>query len=103
MGDARRFAQRVNLAAMAPADQLASTKYCLVAAGKEYLVYAPSGEAVSLDLSAAVGAFNLEWFDTENGKTFAGQAVEGGARRELKAPFAGPGLAYLKLQGSPNR
>jgi hypothetical protein len=98
MGDTRRFAQRVNLSAMTPADQLASTKYCLAAAGKEYLVYVPDGGAVSVDLSAAEGSFNVEWFDTQQSKTIVAGAVQGSARRVLKAPFNGPAVVYLKQQ-----
>jgi hypothetical protein len=101
MGDARRFAERVNLAAMSPADQLASTKYCLATVGKEYLVYVPEGGAVTVDLSGLAGMYLVEWFGTETSKTTTANAVQGGARRELKAPFDGPAIVYLKLQSAP--
>jgi hypothetical protein len=103
LGDARRLAERMNLAAMAPAGQLASTKYCLATAGKEYLVYVPDGGAVSLDLSADDGNFNVEWFDPQNSKTVSAQPVTGGGRRELKAPFDGPAVVYLKAQVARKR
>jgi hypothetical protein len=98
MGDTRRFAERVNLAAMTSADQLASTRYCLAANGREYLVYVPDGGAVSVDLSAADGTFNVEWFDPRTSKTVAAQAVKGGAPRKLTAPFDGPAVVHLKQQ-----
>jgi hypothetical protein len=74
---------------------LASTKFCLASAGKEYLVYVPNGGAVTVDLSAAEGTCNVEWFDPQNGKTISAEAVQGGAGRELKAPFSGPAVLYL--------
>ncbi len=53
MGHARRLAERINLAAMTPSRDLASTGYCLADPGKEYLVYVPEGGEVAVDLSAA--------------------------------------------------
>ena len=43
MGQARRLAERVNLATMTPHEELASTKYCLANVDQEYLVYLPDG------------------------------------------------------------
>jgi len=41
----------MNLAAMTPQGELASTKYCLANAGTEYLVYQPKpGEGFSVEL-----------------------------------------------------
>jgi hypothetical protein len=99
LGAARRIAERINLAAMTPADELASTKYCLADAGKEYLVYLPEGGTVALDLSAAKEKMAGFWFDGE-GKCIATATAEGGARRELKAPFDGPSVLYLKRADS---
>jgi hypothetical protein len=46
LGDTRRFAERMNLAAMTPRNELASTRYCLAHPGHEYLIYQPkAGEA----------------------------------------------------------
>jgi hypothetical protein len=52
MGDTRRFAERMNLAAMTPQPTWASTRYCLARAGTEYLIYQPEGgEGFSVELS----------------------------------------------------
>ena len=49
MGHARRYAERMNLAAMTPQPGLASTGYCLAHVGAEYLIYQPKpGEQVSV-------------------------------------------------------
>ncbi len=63
MGHAIKLAGQVNLAAMQPRDKMASTQYCLAAAGREYLVYQPTEEAdgVSVDLKA--GQYAVQWID----------------------------------------
>lgn len=95
LGDTRSLATRINLVAMTPRNNLASSKYCLADAGKEYLVYLPSGGNVSVDLSAALGELAVEWFNPVTGKTQNSKAVHGGARRDFKAPFEGDAVLYL--------
>ena len=43
------------ISAMTPANELASTKFCLADAGREYLIYLPRGGAATVDVSAAKG------------------------------------------------
>ena len=52
MGDTRRFAERVDLAAMTPRDELSTTRYCLAEPGKAYLVYQPKSGAFTVQLTA---------------------------------------------------
>ncbi|MDP2895555.1 MAG: DUF6298 domain-containing protein [bacterium] len=101
MGYTLRFANRMNLAEMAPDDALASGKYCLVNPGFEYLVYLPSGGTVTVDLSAAKGALSVEWFDPSNDVTTTGEKVAGGGKREFISPFKGDAVLYLKAIASP--
>ncbi len=99
LGYTLRYANRVNLAAMAPRNDLASTKYCLAHPGEEYLVYLPRGGQVTVDLSAASGEFpqefTVEWFDPSRDAVKAGGMAKGGASREFKAPFQGDAILYL--------
>jgi len=99
MGDTRRFAERIALATMVPRGELASTGYCL-AGGEpgrpEYLVYAPSGGRVTVDLAAAAGPLAVEWFDPSSGTTTAAGRVIGGDRATFSAPFAGDAVLYLQ-------
>jgi hypothetical protein len=95
MGDARRLAERMDLARMEPVEDVASTGYCLAGAGDEYLVYLPEGGKVTVDLSAAKGDLTLEWYDAAGRKTVLTAPVSGGARREIEAPFAGAALLHL--------
>lgn len=100
MGHTRAFANRMNLAAMTPRNQLASTKFCLANPGNEYLVYVPSGGKATVDLSAAKATLSVEWFDPNSGETRKATAVGGGARRAFTAPFDGDAVLYLALAKS---
>jgi hypothetical protein len=95
MGRTRACAERMNLAAAMPHDELASTGFCLADPGKEYLVYLPEGGAVTVDLSAAAGKLNTEWLDPSSGAPTRVEPTEGGHRQTLKAPFSGDAVLYL--------
>ena len=98
MGDVLRLSRRMDLAAMTPQGDLASTGYCLANPAKEgaaYLVYLPEGGKATVDLSAAEGPMVAEWFDPKTGKTVRSGTATGGARREFAAPFEGDAVLYL--------
>jgi Putative collagen-binding domain of a collagenase len=97
LGDMRRFAERMNLAAMTPRNDLASSRYCLAEPGREYLVYLPSAGKVTVDLSKAPGAFAAEWFHPGTGQTKKAEPVRGGSPAALDSPFReGDAVLYLK-------
>jgi hypothetical protein len=97
MGDARAYAVRMNLAAMFPREELASTGFCLADPGKEYLVFQPDDQTRFDDQSdRCAGQFSAEWFDVSRGVTVSTAPVEGGAVLTLKAPFDGPAAIYLR-------
>ncbi len=95
LGHALRLARRLDLAAMTPRDDLASTKYCLADPGKAYVVYIPSGGKVTVSLGGAKNRFAVEWIRPSNGEAVAGDAVTGGADHEFVAPFDGDAVLYL--------
>jgi hypothetical protein len=98
MGRTRRWADRVGLAAMTPAPDVASTGHCLVNAGHEYLVYAPDGGAIAVDLSAAAGELDAEWYDLTSDQMLARTRVSGSGRRTLEAPGAGARVLYIRAR-----
>ena len=95
LGHARRLANRLDLAAMTPRDDLASTKCCLADPGHAYVVYIPSGGKVKVSLGGVANRFALEWIHPSTGKAVAADAVTGGADRQLTAPFDGDAVLYL--------
>jgi CubicO group peptidase (beta-lactamase class C family) len=68
LGYTRRYAERMNLAAMRPDKDLASTKYCLANPGVEYLVYKPANNEASITVKLKSGNYKYEWFAPGQGK-----------------------------------
>jgi hypothetical protein len=98
LGYARQFAERVDLAAMTPRGDLASTGYALakpVAIGAQYLAYLPTGGSVTVNLSATTRTLSVEWFSPTTAQTTVGAAVAGGASRGFNAPFVGEAVLYI--------
>jgi len=96
LGFAREYAERLDLASMEPQPGLASSGYAL-ASDKEFLVYDPSGGSVRVDLTAVSGTLDVEWLNPETGELYTGATVNGGAQRNLVAPFSGDAVLYLCL------
>ncbi len=121
MGDTRAYANRINLAAMVPRNDVSSTTYCLASLGEEYIVYLPVESnwlepwierlpylvktgakavhllhrTVTVDLSGTSKEFAIEWFNPSTGEIIAGETTIGGGRRNFTAPFAGDAVLYL--------
>jgi len=99
LGYIRNYANRINLVAMTPRGDLASSGYALanaVASGGEYLVYLPNGGSVTVNLSATPGTLTVEWFNPSTGATLNGGTVTGGTSRTLTAPFSGDAVLYIR-------
>jgi hypothetical protein len=96
MGHTRRLTERLNLAAMTPCDDLASTKYCLAHPGEAYVVYVPADTDATVDLSAAEGVLEVEWIDLVNGTAEKASPIEGGARHTFRSPLGGDAVLYLR-------
>jgi len=96
MGATHRFAQKMNLAALAPCPKLTSTEYCLANPGTEYLVYQPKGgESFSVELTSSL--YHYEWFNPASGQgSGAGDVKAAGGRHSFKAPFPDDAVLYLQ-------
>jgi Putative collagen-binding domain of a collagenase len=95
LGHARRLANRLDLAAMSPQDDLASTGFCLADPGNAYVVYVPSGGKVKVSLGSVSHRFAVEWIQPSTGKAVAADAVPGGADHAFAAPFNGEAVLHL--------
>ncbi len=96
MGQARRYAERMDLAAMRPDERLSNTRYCLAAPGKEYLVFQHNKGEFTVDLKDAAGVLSVEWLNVNTDRAIEAKAVEGGAVRTFTTPFPGPAALHLK-------
>ena len=81
-----------------PDTKITDAGYCLTT-GRQLLVYLPKGGRVALDLGFAAGRlFQSEWLEPETGRVHRGAGIEGGAIRQLDAPFAGHAVLFLKVE-----
>jgi Family of unknown function (DUF6298)/Putative collagen-binding domain of a collagenase len=95
MGQTRQYAERMNLIAMAPRNELSSTRYVLANPGSEYLVYQPSAESFTVKLVA--GRYAYEWFDSASGTVVdVGELTADDGNRNFAPPVSGDMLLYLK-------
>jgi hypothetical protein len=103
MGYIRGYAERLNLAAMAPRSNLSSTKHVLASTDSvhpEFLVYAPSGGNFTVNLSGFNGTIAVEWMNPATGARTAGASVNGGSTLTFIPPFNGDAVLYLSRDES---
>jgi len=99
LGYTRVFADRMDLTAMTPRVELASTGYCLAAPGSEYIVYQPDSGEFTVELAA--GTYSYEWFNPVTGtRTAGGALVSEGGSKSFSAPFAADAVLYMKTTGA---
>lgn len=122
MGYTLTFATRMDLAAMVPHTEIASSGYCMAKEGEEYLVYLPADhygpvwekwaskilwfffqkelvkKTVSVDLSAASAPLAVEWFNPGTAETILAGTTGGGAITSFTAPFPGDAVLYVHAQ-----
>jgi hypothetical protein len=86
----------MDLGAMLPHNDLASTGYCLAEPGAEYLVFAPGGGEISVDLSDAQGALRVRWFDPGQGTFHEAPQASGGERRTFRTSDKGDAVLHIR-------
>ena len=96
MGRAIEYSRRMNLARTTPKKELASTGYCLAEPGVAYLVFAPEGGEIEVDLASDEGPFSVEWHNAITGEVVEAPPVPGGIKQTFRAPFAGAAVLFLK-------
>ncbi|MHB8898115.1 MAG: DUF6298 domain-containing protein [Thermoguttaceae bacterium] len=97
MGQVLDWSRRVNLAAMQPREDLASTRYCLADEGAEFLVFLPKGTG-QVTVRMPAGRYQATWFDPASGAELSREPfAHGGGPSPLEPPFEGESLLYLRL------
>jgi len=87
----------VDLAALAPHGELASSRYCLANPGVEYLAYSPAGSKTAT-VTFPAGTYAVVWFDTVTGKEKKDEPfAHTGGPREFPAPFEADGVLYVRV------
>ncbi|MDH5440386.1 MAG: DUF6298 domain-containing protein [Candidatus Bathyarchaeota archaeon] len=95
LGYTLAMALQMNLAAMVPRSDLASTKYCLANPGVEYLIYLPEGGDIVVDLGEASGKLAVQWLNLSTGEKRSGKPTIGGDSRDLTSPFKEDAVLYI--------
>jgi Family of unknown function (DUF6298)/Putative collagen-binding domain of a collagenase len=98
MGETLRIARRMNLRAMTPQPDLASTGYCLADPGREYLIYQPAPAPFTVHLTN--GAYNVQWFDPATGRTTNAETVSGADEKRFTPPGGASAVLHLKRNDS---
>jgi hypothetical protein len=99
MGDTLRFAERMNLIAMKPQNELSSTHYALANPGKEYLVLQPEQADAEFTVLLEVGRYEVEWFEVNTRKTESSDEliVKDSKKVAFTSPFkSSQSILYLK-------
>lgn len=89
VGHCAKFLNKIinNLESFQPLKDFSSTGICLGRKGVEYIVYAPRGGSISINLSSYNGDYQLKWFNPREGNYIdSGHATAGGSKFVLVAP-----------------
>jgi hypothetical protein len=98
LGYVLSYANRMDLNAMEPRADLASSHYCLAKptmSDAEYLIYVPDAERITVNLTNTQGRLAIEWLNPETGEKYTGSFTTGAGGREFQVPFAGDAVLYL--------
>ncbi|HID06588.1 MAG TPA: hypothetical protein EYP10_05505, partial [Armatimonadetes bacterium] len=83
----RSFFERYPYWLMTPANELVNDgNFCLTLPRQIYIIYAPYGGAVSIDLSSMKGAFVGRWFNPRTGSWIEIGHANGGTKWNIHAP-----------------
>ena len=82
---------------------ITSPNICLAKLASEYVVYAPLGGTISLDLSSAPGEFDLEWLNPRTGVYLGRTIISGSASLSFEAPDGNDWVLHLSRAESPTK
>ena len=85
----------VNFSNMKPQGTLSSTGICLTQVGVNYVVYAPNAGTFTVDLTAASGTLNAEWYNPRTGEFTSAGTVAGGGTPSFTAPDSNDWILYI--------
>lgn len=95
MGHTLTYANKINLVAMTPRNDLSSTAYCLANPGKEYLIYQPEPNT-SFSVNLKTGTYSYEWFNPGSGTIASKVTFTAIAEKQsFTPPFTGDSVLYL--------
>lgn len=94
MGDTLRHAEKIDLLAMTPRGDLASTGYALANPGSEYVILQPASEPFTATL--ATGTYSVAWHDITSRSTTTGEHLVVSNEDAVTFTVDGPAVLHLK-------
>lgn len=93
------FVETTDFRNMSPARQLVNEpNSCLAHEGHEYVVYAPSGGSITLDLSGTSGVFTARWFNPRTGAHEEARTVQRKRRHTFESPDPNDWVLHVKIK-----
>lgn len=97
MGQTRRFTETIDLAGMLPMPGKASSGYCLLREGQEYVALHLAEKEKSLEVTLPAGSYSVRWVPLVRGKPIsAGVVKTQGNRHRFEPPEDMPMVLHLK-------
>jgi uncharacterized protein DUF6298/collagenase-like protein with putative collagen-binding domain len=100
MGYVRQFADQIDLKRMVPSRKAASSGFCLLDPGREYLIYLPAGGEVKIQVGDLVRSFDVVWFNPNSGVRKNDAPSASSTKWVLTSPF-GTADCVLHLKSRP--
>jgi hypothetical protein len=97
------FTQKTSFWLLQPHNEYVTSGYCTAIPGQEYVIYLPSGGSTTVDLSAATGTLDAEWYDPKDGTYHNKRTVTGGGSVTFTPPFSGDAVLYIVSDGHQQR
>lgn len=95
LGQARKYADKINLLKAIPSPELSSTGYCLAQPGSEYLVYQSAADT-AFSVQVLPGKYSYEWFNAAlEVMAETGTMTIESTSKIFKAPFSGADAVLL--------
>jgi hypothetical protein len=102
MGATARLAAEIDLAAMTPRPDVASTAFALYDGDQTAVVYQPYTDRACVHLRRDLRGATVEWRDlVDADQTATGTVTIRGESGLIKPPRAGPAVALIRLDGRP--
>jgi hypothetical protein len=91
--------EKTDFRRMDPAMSLVNQQnLCLAAVGKEYIIYAPTGGNITLDLSGTTNTFSVEWLNPRSGVYNEEPCIIGGSSYTFTAADNNDWVLHLKIE-----
>jgi hypothetical protein len=101
MGHVLALSKRIHLARAIPQPESSSTGFCLSEPGKSYVVFAPEGGDIEVDLTQAPAELEVERLHPVTGEVSIKETIAGGARRRFSTPANEPCVLLLLPAAHP--